>query len=227
MTIPVRKRSVVLVLCIVAVLVTAILGWRASQTEHIAIGSSEYSFVIDCEFDKFRQIMVRKNATRAIVDQTGMRLLSEQVQAVDLDTSRDDRPLLNAIRGKSKTELSAKKLLMVQLDDPALDAEELVLQQNADIQEHQIRVRTASQRPAGRLENYQTTLNAQPEGMATRVTLTVDMNVRVRVPIFFTYRADQRVQKAADSAIGEQGAALEQFIVQHADERIVLPDLGR
>lgn len=169
--------------------------------------------------------MVRKNATAAIVGHSGMKLLSENVQNVELDTSRDDRPLLNAIRGKSKSEVSATKTITVGLDDPTLEATELVLNQVADIQTSQIDVVTKSKKPVGRLENYATTLKAVPDAQATLVTVTVDMSVRVRVPILFVSQADARVQQAADDAIAGQSAAIQQFIGENADQRLILPDL--
>jgi hypothetical protein len=56
--------------------------------------------------------------------------------------------------------------------------------------------------------------------------LTVDMNVRVKVPKLFVSRADERVQQAADEAIAGQAQAMQQFVAQHADKRLILPELG-
>ena len=169
--------------------------------------------------------MVRKNATAAIVGHSGMTLLSEKVQDIELDTTRDDRPLLNAIRGKSKSEVKAIKIITVGLDDPTLEASELVLRQVANIHTSEIDVTTQATGPAGRLEQYSTTLNAQPDSQGTQVTISVEMRVRVKVPMLFVSRADVRVQQAADAAINGQTAAIKQFIIENADQRIILPDL--
>ncbi len=76
---------------------------------YLATGHQQATFLIDCEFDKFRQIMVRKNATAAIIGQAEMILVDEQLNSMQLDARNDDRPLLNAIRGKSKADVLADK----------------------------------------------------------------------------------------------------------------------
>ncbi len=217
---------IITVLALVLVL-AALIAWQLRSIEHLATGQQQRSFVVDCDFAKFRQIMVRKNATAAIVGHTGMRLINEQIEDVMVDTSQDDRPLLNAIRGVSKTEVSAVKELTVQLEDPTLEANELVLEQNADIQPDRIDVITVSKRAAGRLKHYQTTLDAKPDPEGTRVVLTVELDVLVKVPHFFKHRADAGVQQAADDAITGQAAAIEAFIARHADELLILPELNR
>ena len=211
---------------IAVVIIGGAITWKASIVDHVATGKQSQTFNVDCEFDRFRQIMVRKNATAAIVSHSGMKLLGERVQDIALDTSKDDRPLLNAIRGKSKSELSAIKLLTVQLDDPTLEADELVLRQVAEIDPEQINVLTKSTGPAGRLESYITTLHAEPYAQTTKLTVTVDLTVRVNVPKLFVSRADARVQQAAVDAISGQERAMKQFINEHVDERLILPELG-
>ncbi len=212
---------------VVFLILAALVAWNAMPVEHQSIAKQSKTLTLNCEFDRFRQIMVRKNATAAIVAHSGMKLLNEEVQGLTLDTSEDDRPLLNAIRGKSKSDLSAVKLLTVQLDDPTLEATELQLEQIANIESEELNVQTQSTSAAGRLENYATTLSAHPNAQSTEVTLTVDMTVRVRIPRFFVGRSDQRVQQEAEKAISEQAAALEDFIAEHAQQPLVLPEFGK
>ena len=169
--------------------------------------------------------MVRKNATAAIVGHSGMQLIEEQIADLEIDTSHDDRPILNALRGKSKSELSATKQIMVRLDDPELDADRLSLTQNANVQPELMQVRTTSNQPTGKLEHYETTLDAKPSNEGTAVTVTVDMRVQVKVPKLFTGQADKRVRSAANKATDEQESAIRAFISDHAKELIVLPEL--
>ncbi|MGV3485292.1 MAG: hypothetical protein ACO1RT_12805 [Planctomycetaceae bacterium] len=212
---------------VLIVLVASIAAAKALRVEHVAEGHASESFVVACDFAKFRQIMVRKNATSAIVGHSGMRLLGEEVEAVALDLSDDDRPILNAIRGRSKSDLAATKQITVQLDDPTLEADRLVLRQNADIEQTRMNVHTESIAAAGRLLNYKTTLNAVPEGANTRLQISVDMQVSVDVFLPFAHVADKRVQEAADEAIEGQQAAIGQFIAEHASKALILPELGR
>ncbi len=57
----------------------------------------ELSFKVPDAYPRVRAVLVRKDATRAILEHKGMRLLDEQIRAVQVDTSQDARPLLNAI----------------------------------------------------------------------------------------------------------------------------------
>tara|TARA_R110002049_G_scaffold285698_1_gene466758 strand:+ start:172296 stop:173033 length:738 start_codon:yes stop_codon:yes gene_type:complete len=221
-----RRHKRFTVALIATLLVTAVaLGyWMLKPVEHLASGAQQSTFVIECEFDKYRQIMVRKNATKAIVGNSGMELIEEKIQDVEIDASADDRPLLNAIRGKSKTELSAVRLLTVSLNDPQLESDRLVLKQHADIRPEAMHVRTKSIKPAGRLQSYQTELTAVPHSGGTEITLNVSLEVRLNVPKLFTSRADAEVQQAAIDAITDQEESITQFVAEHADARIILPE---
>ncbi|TWU35210.1 hypothetical protein Q31b_53060 [Novipirellula aureliae] len=203
----------------------AVAAWVFSRVDHLASGYQTRQFTIACDFDKFRQILVRKNATDAIVARSGMTLLNEKVVDVSIDTSEDDRPLLNAIRGRSKSSLAAVKEITVSLADPALDTNELVLWQYADVESDKMNIVTESKQPAGNLQHYETTLEARGEDGKTSVNLSVGLQVQVRVPRLFTSRADAKVQRAADDAIEEQASSIESFVLEHAGERLILPKL--
>ncbi len=210
------------------VLVIAAVAWLVLRpADHLSVGSATSSFDVECDFDRFRQIMVRKNATAAIVAHGGMTLLADQTRSLQVDTSVDDRPILNAIRGKSKANVSAEKQITVELIDPYVNADKLVLNQDVQINETGLMVNTTSREAAGNLQTYSTTLNAAPSGSSTNVELTIDMKVIVQVSPLFTSVADRRVQEATDRAIAEQRQALETFIGNFANEILILPDLNR
>lgn len=220
-------RSPITVVVFVAFLLVAgtAAAWTMTKVDHLAHGEESMRFVVDCDYEKFRQIMVRKNASETILNRGGMALVEEDVLDVNIDASGDDRPLLNAIRGKSQSEVEAVKELTVRLTDPAIDAERLVLRQKADITAERMSVRTTSKQAAGNLESYLTTLDAEPVSGGTEVTLVVSMDVRVQVPKMFTSRADSKVQQAAVDAVAEQAESIKAFIAEHADKRLILPEL--
>ncbi len=229
MNLPFRSPSRV-VLAVVAVLLVAVCLTFAflsfSSVEHLATGAAEKTILVDCDFDKFRQIMVRKNATAAIVGQSGMTLIDEGVEDLQVDTSQDDRPILNAIRGQSKAEVQAVKKLRVSLNDPHIDADELTLRQRADIQPNSMSVVTQSIAAAANLEAYKTTLDARPNGSQTEVTLSIELDVLVTVPKAFVGRADREVQQSAASGVKQQADGLQRFVAEHAGKRFILPELG-
>lgn len=200
--------------------------WTIKAESRAVRGHSERSFVVNTDFDKFRKIMVRKNATAAIVSHSGMELIDEQLEGVKVDTTGDDRPLRNVLRGRSQSELDATKQIVVSLNNPALDADRLSLTQQAEIEPSRLSVRTTANQPAGNLEEYETTLVAEPDGNDTRVQITVDQLVRVDVPRLFLTRAESRVQAAADETTRDQELAITAFIDRYKDQIVVLPEFG-
>ncbi len=221
-----RKRLAAIGLLILLVIAgIAWAAWALRPVDYLASGGQTKTFEIDCSFDRFRQIMVRKNATAAIIAQSGMTLLDEKVEGLQIDARGDDRPLRNALRGRSKANVSSAKEISVRLDDPALQADSLVLRQQADIQPDEFHVVTRSTAPAGNLEDYETTLTARPAGEKTQIDLSVAMKVHVRLPWAFTNRADVGVQQAADRAIADQATSIATFVDQFAGDLLILPEL--
>ncbi len=218
--------ATVAIITILLIAGVAAAAWSLGSVTHLATGQHQESFTIEVDFDKFRQIMVRKNATAAIVGRSGMTLKDERIDDFQVDTSGDERPLLNAIRGKSKSEVDAVKQLTARLEDPAIDADELILRQHAVIETGSMIVETRSKSPAGNLEDYQTKLQAKPDGDRTAVILNVALKVRVDVPKMFVGRANEEVQQSAEDAVRQQAESIRAFVAQHADKRLILPELG-
>lgn len=221
------KASIWLWLGLLGMAIAGFALWGLSPINHVAEAKSGESFSVDVTYDRFRTIMVRKNATAAIVAHGGMELLDEDLNSLAIDASQDDRPILNAIRGQSKTDLSATREIVVRLTDPQLEADRLTLRQKADVTSSSMRVHTQSKEPAGKLKKYTTTLDASPQNDLTQVDLSVSIRVEMEVPRLFTSRVDKEVQTAANSAANEQATAIQEFIASHADEIFVLPEISK
>ena len=69
----------------VVVVLLAAMAWLLSPIEHRSRGAQSRTFTVMCEFATFRQIMVRKNATAAIVGKSGMALVDERIQVLLID----------------------------------------------------------------------------------------------------------------------------------------------
>lgn len=198
-----------------------------SKTDCSVQGKAEREFTMDVDFDAFRQILVRTNATAAILEHGGMKLLDEKTEEVDIDLSNDSRPLRNALRGKSKANLSATKRLTVQLNDPQLKATELQLSQDCQIQPDHIHVHTTSDRPAGELKFYNTTLDAVKSNNGTAVSLSLDMTVNVCISRIFVSQAEARVKDAAEKTMQEQEAAIRNLVSEFDHHVVILPKTKR
>jgi hypothetical protein len=211
---------------VVACLFLAALAWfLLSPVRHTSVASAQREFLIECDFARFRQLMVRKSPTQAIVAHGGMKLIHETIHDIKMDTTKDDRPILNAIRGRSKVELNAERTLTVELNDPQIETEQLTLSQIADIDADKLAVRTTSIGEQKNVKKYETTLNASSNDKQTRIRLTIDMSIEIQVPRFATSIADRRIQKAAENGLVDQQGGITQFVIDHADESLILPDL--
>ena len=84
---------------------------------------------------------------------------------------------------------------------------------------------TSKGEPAGNVKAHSTRLLATKQNGATKVQLTINQTVNVRVPQFFVSEADRRVQLAAVNSTTEQEKAIRSFIALYQDELIVLPKL--
>ena len=216
---------VAIVIAVVAI-VGSLVVRNFFPVEHLSHGQQTRTFTIDMDFDRFRQILVRKNGTESIINYSGMKLLNQRLEDIAIDVSQDKRPVINAILGKSKAIVAAAKTLTVEMNDPSLGASTMHLRQVAEIEPSKIDIVTSSTEPAGKLEKYTSTLHAEPMGQFTQVTIGVDMTVRVIVPKLFTRRADSRVQDAADKAVVNQADSMGKFFAEHANKTLILPELG-
>ena len=197
------------------------------NVEHLASGKQVKTAVIDIDFDHMRQIMVHKNGTKSIIEYSGMKLIDQRTLDLKIDTSADKRPLLNALRGKSKAVVSAVKILTVQPNDPSMETDVLELRQVAEIDPRKIAVVTSSTAAAGKLDQYTTTLFAKRNGQFTEFTVTVLMTIRTKVPWMFKSRVDEEVQQAADQAVDNQLKAMTQLFQDYSDQQLIVFDASR
>ncbi len=201
--------------------------WGLSKTECAVKGIAERSFTLDVDFNTFRQILVRTDATAAIVEHGGMKVIDESTDSVDIDLSNDSRPLRNLLKGKSKANVSATKHLTVQLNDPQLNASELKLSQDCKIQPDNIHIVTSSDQPAGELKTYQTSLDAVKANDRTEIRLSLDMNVDVCISRLFLPQAEARVKLAAEKTLEEQESAIRSLVSKFEGDAIIMPVFKR
>ena len=202
-------------------------AWGLSKSDCTVKGMAERSFTIDVDFNTFRQILVRTDATAAIVEHGGMKVIDESTDSVDIDLSNDSRPLRNLLKGKSKANVTATKHLTVQLNDPQLKASELKLSQDCKIQPDNIRIVTISDQPAGELKTYKTSLDAVKANRRTEIRLSLDMTVDVCISRLFLPQAEVRVKQAAEKTMEEQESAIRSLVSKFEGDAIIMPVFKR
>ncbi|QDT09237.1 hypothetical protein [Planctomycetes bacterium K23_9] len=220
------KTARYVVIGIVTLFIAGVLAWQLRPVSHRVHTVQTHQFDLQVSYDKFRQIMVRKNATKAIVSHGGMKIISEGVEDLKLDLSADDRPLLNAIRGKSKAAVDATKMLTVEINNEQVDTEQLTLRSRAQVNADRLHVESKAVGQQGQIKDYVTIISASPKEDATHIELSLEMEIEIRVPSVFTGRADSEVAKAAIESLAQQQEAITAFVIEHASERIVLPELN-
>jgi hypothetical protein len=188
----------------------AFLGFSSTQIPVSVRAERKFSLSVD--MDTFRQILVRTNATEAIVNHGGMKLLEETTESVDIDLKNDSRPLRNFLRGKSKANVSATKHLKVKLNDSQINANELLLTQDCRIQPENIRIVSTADGPSGDLRAYSTTLEATKGENGTDLILSIEMTVDVRVSWVFQSQAQVRVEQAANKTLEDQESSLRSLV---------------
>ena len=194
------------------------IAWQLSSTDYMASGSSERVFLLDVEYDKFRQILVRNDVTNEVIAASGLTLKSDDLENLVVDTTKDRRPVINALLGRSKTELEATKHLTVSVKNAEVNLDTLDLTQHAEVGNDLISVRTVADRPTGKLESYETSLKAKRVVKGTEVVVAVQLKVNTTLPRLFQGTARERVQAAADKTTKEQEATLRNVIVKHSKE---------
>jgi len=197
------------------------IAWLLSSTNHLASGSSERAFLLEVDYDKFRQIMVRNDVTREVITASGLTLKSDDLENLVVDTTQDRRPVINALLGRSKTELDATKHLTVSVKNAEVNLDTLELTQHAEIGNDLIHVRTVSDKPTGNLESYETSLKAKRISTGAEVVVTVQLKVNILLPRLFQSTAGARVQAEADKATKEQEAMLRD-VVEKYSKRLTL-----
>ena len=135
-----------------------------------------------------------------------------------VDTTKDRRPVINALLGRSKTELEATKHLTVSVKNAEVNLDTLELTQHAEVGNDLISVRTVADKPTGKLESYETSLKAKRVVKGTEVVVAVQLKVNTTLPRLFQSTARERVQAAADKTTKEQEATLRNVIVKHSKE---------
>jgi len=198
------------------------IAWQFSSTNHLASGSSERAFLLEVDYDKFRQIMVRNDVTREVIIASGLTLKSDDLENLVVDTTQDRRPVINALLGRSKTELDATKRLIVSVKNTEVNLDTLELTQHAEIGNDLINVRTVSDKPTGNLEFYETSLRAKRMPTGTEVVVTAQLKVDISLPRLFQSIADARVQAEADKSTKEQEVILRDVVVKHSKELTVI-----
>ncbi len=191
--------------------------WQIAPCEFEGSASAEHTAQIAIPYSEFRTMVVRNNATESIVAHGGMELVDEEVLDMDIDLSRDKRPLLNAILRRSQSCVTASKRLTVAVNIEDIQAENLYLHQDAKITPECLDVTTVSEEAAGDLKHYRTTLHAEPIGDATIITISVELKLCKELGKLFHPEAQQRLEDAAQETAIQQHEALVQFANENAN----------
>jgi hypothetical protein len=123
--------------------------WNAVPCECLAVSQSEDACIINIPYQEFRTLIVRNDATKAILERDGFVLVDEETLELKIDFGDDKRPILNAIFGKSRSNVKALKRLVVGINDLYVGAVKLVILQNSKITPQEVCVESNSENRCG------------------------------------------------------------------------------
>ncbi len=199
-----------------AVVIAGLAAWQLTPSAFKGAASSEEAGEIPVPFEEFRTIMVRNSPTRTIIEHGGMQLVTEEVLDLQLDLSRDSRPLINALLRRSQSDITSRKRMVVAVNDEEIHAKDLELIQDALITPEVMEVATESTGPSGELTSYRTTLRAEPKGTSTMVHVTTAIEIEKQLSRLFHGTARSRLEASTKKAAQEQLVALQKFSVDNA-----------
>lgn len=192
------------------------LAWAFVPCEFHSAGEASLDADLMVPFDEFRTLLVRDNPSKSIVEHGGMQLVDEETLDVQVDLSNDRRPLINALRRKSKSTVQAQKRLTISVENAEIGPTRLVLIQDIQISPEQVEIVSESVEPSGELTFYRTTLQALPNGDSTKIHVSVEIELNKKLSWLLHAQARSRLNIAAKDSANEQVEAIREFAMQHA-----------
>jgi hypothetical protein len=189
--------------------------WNVVPCECRAISKYEDSRVIDIAYQDFRTLIVRNDATKAIVERDGFMLVDQEILELKIDFGDDKRPILNALFGKSKSNVKASKRLIVGLNDANAGADKLVILQNSRITPQEVSVESNSEYRCGDILKYVATLNARPVDAATSVRVAIEIEISKPLSPFLHSIAQTRLDRQVKESVDKQVIAINEFVQEH------------
>lgn len=211
-----RTGQITLTLVLACTAVASAAGYFAVWPTVVESSVSESrSRLSPLSYEEFRTRLVRGDFTPMLIESAGCTLIESEVLNREIDVSTDPRPLLNALKRKSKSTVKQTQSLTIELANNNLEASTLQLLQSAEICAKHFTITVTLQEPAGILDEYRYEIQGVPEGEGTRLTFRLDATVKKEISAIAHPWVPQKVQEGVQEALDRQSEAFVQAI--HGD----------
>ncbi len=201
----------ILALVALALLPFAVHTYRATTTRTCA-------FVVNCDFETARKIMVRTDAGDRMVAACNGRVISKQVGSLDVSTDK----ILKGMRGN--WEVNAKTNYMVEAPNPRGGLVVLPLEQVSCVHPNHLVSVTKLLQPAGNFRGQETHVDIQPYAGATYVTITLFLDIGFTAPYWPSGQKEleKQIVEGADAALSKMQTALIKTVGERKGQKLSL-----
>lgn len=203
-----RTGQVTLTLVLACTAVASAAGyfavWPTVVESSVSENRSDFS---PLPYEEFRTRLVRGDFTPMLIEAAGCTLIESEVLNREIDVSTDPRPLINALKRKSKSTVKQSELLTIELGNDNLEASNLQLLQSAEIFAKHFTITVTLVEPAGILNDYRYEIQGAPEGQGTRLTFKLDATVKKELSAVAHPWVPQKVQEGVRQALDRQSEA--------------------
>lgn len=211
-----RTGQITLTLVLACTAVASAAGYFVVWPTVVESSASESrSHYSPLSYEEFRTRLVRGDFTPMLIESAGCTLVESEVLNREIDVSTDPRPLLNALKRKSKSTVKQTQSLTIELANNNLEASTLRLFQSAEICAKHFTITVTLQAPAGILADYHYEIQGAPEGEGTRLTFKLDAKVKKEISSIAHPWVPQKVQEGVEEALERQSEAFVEAI--HGD----------
>ncbi|MFO0939973.1 MAG: hypothetical protein U0930_04335 [Pirellulales bacterium] len=200
-----NRSGQVLLSLILAATVCSAIGYLIVRPTPIKCHSqSSCSYTIDLPYDEVRTRLVRGELTTACIEAAGCRVVDTEIVERDIDLSKDPKPLINALKRKSKSTVKQKQMIVVEVKKEQLETDNLKLLQSATITPKGFEIQVRLFQASGLLADYEYVILGKPKGEFTEVSFQLRAVVQKQVSGVAHPWVPEKVHAEVDKALVRQ-----------------------
>ena len=198
---------------IVLMTVVMILAWMFIET-HTSRASKSSSYVLDVKFEDFKKVMIRRNSLEEVISYQHGQLISQQWDNITLSSDK----LLHG------WEVDANGYFIVNMDMGQMGKMNLRLKQEVHLDKTKLHTVTTLMEPVGGLQQFTSTMLIEPQGEQTKVSETVTIVFKHKIPKNFGPTMDQLVDQGAAEALTKSREAILHLMSKYGNtKKFVIP----
>lgn len=214
-----KRSGQVLLTLILAATVCSAIGYLVVRPTPIKCHSQSFcSYTIDLPYDEVRTRLVRGELSTACIEAAGCRVLDTEIVERDIDLSKDPRPLINALKRKSKSIVKQKQMIVVEVQQEQLETDTLKLLQSAVITPKGFEVQVRLCQASGLLADYEYVILGKPNGDATEISFQLRAVVQKQISGVAHPWVPEKVHSEVDKTLFKQARTFVELLQSDAPQ---------